>query len=339
MTTLQIIWFLLLGVLFIGYAILDGFDLGVGIWYSFFKKEEERHALHYSVGPFWDGNEVWLLTAGGAMFAAFPLVYATVFSGLYLALMLVLFALIFRAVSFEFRNKIEDVKWRKWWDGIFSVSSALPSLLFGVALGNMVWGLPMDGNFNYTGDFFDLLNPYSLLFGVAGFFMLARHGAIYIAMRSGGEMREKARGFAIISCYAYLASFILLNVATIFMAPWAMNNYKEVTILWAVPVLSLLTLVASGFMVRKAKYGWGFILSSLNIAMMWGTVGASLFPNLVNPRGAGVALSITNSSSGELTLQTMLIIAIIGVPIALGYTFWVYKTFWGKINDETHKGY
>ncbi len=339
MTTLQIIWFLLVGVLFIGYSILDGFDLGVGIWYLFFKKEEERHALHYSVGPFWDGNEVWLLTAGGAMFAAFPLVYATVFSGLYLALMLVLFALIFRAVSFEFRNKIEDLKWRKWWDWIFSVSSALPSLLFGVALGNMVWGLPMDDKFNYAGGFFNLLNPYSLLFGVAGFFMFARHGAIYIAMRSVGEMREKARGYAILSCYAYLALSILLPIATVFMAPWALNNYKAIPVLWIIPILSFASLIGSAALVRFRKYGWGFIVSSINIALMWGTVGASLFPNLVNPRGAGAGLSLANSSSGELTLQTMLIIAIIGVPIALGYTFWVYKTFWGNVNDETHKGY
>lgn len=187
MTALQVIWFILIGVLLLGYTILDGYDLGAGFWYLFTKKEAHKKAIINAIGPFWDGNEVWILTGGGAIFAAFPDVYATVFSGFYLALMLVLLALIFRAVPIEYRNQHDNPQWKKWWDLGFGLGSALPALLFGVALGNVVNGLPLDELINFTGNFFTLLNPYPLLFGLTGFAMFLTHGALYIQLKTDGE--------------------------------------------------------------------------------------------------------------------------------------------------------
>ena len=212
MSTLQVIWFLLIGILLAGYAILDGFDLGVGFWHLFGKKDEERRIFIRSIGPVWDGNEVWLLTAGGALFAAFPPVNASVFSGFYLALVLVLLGLIFRVVSIEFRNQLEDPSWRRRWDLAFSLGSALPALLFGVALGNLVRGLLLDESGDYIGGFFALLNPYSLLVGVTGVAMFATHGALYLALKTEGELQVRARGWASRAWIAYLVLFLFFQI-------------------------------------------------------------------------------------------------------------------------------
>ena len=193
--TLQNIWFVLIGVLFVGYAILDGFDLGIGSLFPFLaKKEEEKDALYKTIGPFWDGNEVWLLTAGGALFAAFPHTYATVFSGFYLALMLVLFSLIFRAISIEFRA--HDLKRQKLWDGALVIGSLLPSLLYGVALGNVILGIPLDSNMDYAGNFFLLLRPFPLLIGLFGLVAILVQGATYAAYKTEGEIQSRARKIA-----------------------------------------------------------------------------------------------------------------------------------------------
>jgi cytochrome d ubiquinol oxidase subunit II len=192
MTALQVIWFFLLGVLFVGYAILDGFDLGVGFWHLGAKGDDERRAMLNAVGPVWDGNEVWLLTAGGALFGAFPAVYASVFSGFYLALMLVLLVLMARAISFEFRSQVQSPGWRGAWDVVFSVSSTVAILLFGVALGNILRGITLDPAGNYTGTFFGLLNPYALMIGVLGLAMLAFHGALYMVIKGSGELEERS---------------------------------------------------------------------------------------------------------------------------------------------------
>ncbi len=339
MTTLQVIWFLLVGVLLTGFAILDGFDLGVGFWHLGAKGDKERRTLLNAVGPVWDGNEVWLLTGGGALFAAFPPVYASVFSGFYLAMMLVLLALISRAVSLEFRSKEESKTWRSTWDTVFSVASITASLLFGVALGNILRGIPLNGAGDYTGTFFGLLNPYAIMIGVVGVAMLAFHGANFIALKAPGDLGERARRWASIAGPIYLALFVVASVVTIVSQNHLLENFAAVPILWAIPVLALACVVASLLLSKKNQLKKAFLLSSLSIAGMMGITGASLFPRLVPALGAlELSLTAANSSSSELTLKTMLILTIIGMPLVLGYTIWVYKAFGGKvdINSESN---
>ena len=323
MEALQITWFLLIGILIIGYAILDGFDLGVGIWHLFVPKGEIRSKLISSIEPFWDGNEVWLLTGGGALFAAFPPVYATLFSGYYLALMLVLTGLIFRAVAIEYRNKIESPAWEKAWDLAFAIGSILPSLLFGVAVGNTLRGLELNASGDYTAGFFALLNPFSLLCGVIGLLMFARHGALYLCLKLDGDIVDSLRKKA--GMTGILFAILLTPVAAYGIFRFTNSNIIIPSLLG---IMALASAVAAHFLSQKSKDCTAFALSSLNIALTMLGVAATLFPNLVpasnNP---DYSLTIFNSSSSKLTLISMLIIALIGVPIVLTYTIWLYRIF------------
>ena len=333
MTALQVIWFFLLGVLFIGYAILDGFDLGVGFWHLRAKGDDERRAMLNAVGPVWDGNEVWLLTAGGALFGAFPAVYASVFSGFYLALMLVLLMLMGRAISFEFRSQVDSPSWRSTWDVVFSVSSVVVTLLFGVALGNILRGIPLDAAGNYTGTFFGLLNPFALLTGVLGVAMLAFHGALYMVMKGSGDLEERARGWARAAGPVYLALFVVASLVTVLTQGHLLDNYRALPLLWALPVAVLAFISGALFLHRNGEDGRAFIFSSLSIAAIWAQVGAGLFPLLVPALGASeLSLTLANAASGELTLKVMFIIALVGMPFVLGYTGWVYWAFKGKVD-------
>ena len=335
MMALQIVWFVLVAVLLAVYAMLDGFDLGVGIWHLWFKKDEERRALLNAVGPTWDGNEVWLLTGAGAIFAAFPHVYATVFSGLYLALMLVLFSLIFRAVSFEFRSKEDSPRWRGNFDLAFALGSMLPALLFGVAVGNMLRGIPLDDKMNFTGSFFGLLHPYPLLTGLLGFAMFALHGALFITLKTPQSMARRAGGFARISWVAFAVLFVVQTVYTFAAYPHLTANFAAAPVLYVFPVLAVAAIVLAGLWTFKSSYGKAFIASSLGIIMLWGVVAASLFPSMVtaldNPANN---LTIYNASSSELTLTVMLVLALLGVPVVIGYTIWAYRMFRGVVEPE-----
>ncbi|RJO67529.1 MAG: cytochrome d ubiquinol oxidase subunit II [Myxococcales bacterium] len=339
--TLQIIWFFLVAVLIIGYAILDGFDLGVGFWHFFAKDDREQRTLIQSIGPFWDGNEVWLLTGGGAIFAAFPPVYATVFSGFYLALMLVLFALIFRAVAIEMRNQEESRRWRKAWDVAFGLGSSLPALLFGVALGNILRGLPLNAHGDYTGGFFGLLNPYSLLIGLVGFAMLAVQGALWIALKTENSLQARAFGWAKVSWIGFAALFVAGTIASLFTQPQHLSNYGAAPVLWLLPILAVLAIGATGFLVFRKDEWKAFLASSVSIALMLGLAAAAIFPNLVPALDdPGLSLTIYNASSSQLTLTAMLIIALIGMPLVLAYTIWVYRFFKGKVRvDEAGYGH
>jgi cytochrome d ubiquinol oxidase subunit II len=333
MSELQVIWYLLIGVLLTGFAVLDGFDLGVGVWYLKAKGNDERRTLLNAVGPVWDGNEVWLLTGGGAIFAAFPPVYATVFSGFYLAMMLVVFCLIARAVSLEFRSKEESPAWRSAFDVAFSVSSTVAALLFGVALGNILHGIPLDEAGNYTGTFFGLLNPYALVIGLTGLAMLAFHGANFIVLKAPGDLETRAKRWAFISGIAYVALFAAATVYTIATEPHLMANYNGLPLLYVIPALALASIIASLQFGKKEKPVHAFVASSLSIAGMMGITGAALFPRLVPALGAPeLSLTAANASSSELTLKTMFILAIIGVPLVLGYTIWTYRAFHGKVD-------
>lgn len=329
---LNTVWFLLVGILIVGYAILDGFDLGIGsLYYLLGKTEEEKGILLNSVGPFWDGNEVWLLTGGGALFAAFPLVYASVFSGFYLAMMLVLFGLILRAVAIEYRNKSDQPVWRKRFDLLFFLGSFLPALLFGVAIGNVAKGLPLDSAFNYTGGFFGLLNPYALLLGLLGLSAFLMQGTTYALLKTEGTVQKRAKSLFPEIWLFFIGLYALSSVLSYVVTPALFNNYWQHPVLFVVPMLVVIGIILMPRAVKSAKYGVAFLGSSLAMAGMILTLAVGMFPNLVPATEPSHSLTIYNASSSHLTLETMLIIALLGVPIMLFYTIYVYRVFRGKV--------
>lgn len=336
---LQNAWYLLIGILLVGYAILDGFDLGVGVLAPFVaKNEEERRSLIRAIGPFWDGNEVWLLTAGGALFAAFPHVYATVFSGFYLALMLVLYALILRAVSFEFGHRVESARWRRAWDWAFFVGSLVPALLTGVAVGNVMRGVPLDANREFAGNFFTLLNPFALVVGLAGLAMFTLQGATYLALKTNGDLAQRARNAG---KWAWAVLVVLLAVAGILVVadvPERLDNYTHNPIAFAVPIAALAFLILTRVSLERGTPGRTFLLSSLSIAAIMGIWGVANYPYLLPARNvAAYGLTILNASASQKSLQAMFIIALIGMPLVLAYTAYVYHIFRGKVRaHEEH---
>jgi cytochrome d ubiquinol oxidase subunit II len=328
---LNIIWFLLVGILIIGYAILDGFDLGVGMIHLFTKDEEEKKVNLNAIGPVWDGNEVWLLTGGGALFAAFPIVYATVFSGFYLAFVLLLTALIFRAVSFEFR-KYSEVRNKKYWDFTFGVGSLLPALLFGVAIGNILHGLPIDARGAYLGTFLTLLNPYSIVVGLVSLTMFLMHGAIYLTLKSSGKQKEKMVKVANNAWIAFVVLYLIATLLTFFFGHYLFTSVLSNPVFWILLVLLFAAIIFIPIGLKTGKFGYTFTASSLTIAIMILLVALSLFPRLVpSSLDLNYSLTIYNASSTPRTLMTMLIIALIGVPIVVGYTIWMYWIFRGKV--------
>lgn len=320
---LQIIWYLLVGFLLIGYSILDGFDLGVGILFPFIAKDDnEKEIVLRSIGPFWDGNEVWLLTAGGALFAAFPYAYATVFSGFYLALMLVLFSLIFRAVSIEFWNN--DEKRRDLWKWTFSIGSLLPALLFGVALGNIVVGIPLDTKMNYTGGFFTLLRPYPLVIGLLGLAMILLHGATYLKLKTTGSLKDKAKKIANIFWLIFILLFALSALAAYIYMPKVFSS----KISW----IGTIIVLGGWIFLRKDNDKLSFLMSCLCFIGLWIIIGTIHFPNLVLANNdPSLSLTLYNASSTLLTLKVMFIIAAIGMPLVIGYTAYVYAIFKGRL--------
>ena len=334
---LNTIWFLLVAVLIIGYAVLDGFDLGVGVLHLFTRNEEEKRINMNAIGPVWDGNEVWLLTGGGALFAAFPIVYATVFSGFYIALMLLLFALIFRAVSFEFRGKVESVKWKKTWDAAFGIGSLLPAVLFGVAIGNILRGIPIDGNGFFTGNFFTLLNPYSILVGILSLILFTMHGSIYMTMKSEGNQHQRMKNTAPRLWIAFVSVYVIVTMYSIFESGYLFESMLSNPLFWIlfIPMLAAIIYIPVGL--KSEKPGRAFFASSFTIACMIGLMAASLFPRLVpSLTDLTNSLTIYNASSTERTLFTMLIIALIGMPLVIGYTIFIYRAFKGKVQIGEH---
>ncbi len=334
MSALQAIWYFLIGVLLTGYALLDGFDLGTGWWVLREKDPQRRRMMLNAIGPVWDGNEVWLLTGGGAIFAAFPPVYACVFSGFYLALILVLVGLIGRATAIEFRGQIATAKWRNFWDAVFGIGSLLPALLVGVALGNVIHGLDLNQNGDYLGSFFDLLNPYSLYCGVFGLVVFVTHGALFQLMKLDAEAAAPIKKQVFVWWRIYLALFILIGPLTAIFATHMFANFMEQPLLFALPSAILAGIVMTWIYLRTEKYFKAFLANCVAIASLLFTVGTMMFPNLVYARDRALSLTAYKSSSSELTLTVMLVVALIGVPIMLGYTFWIYKTFAGKVQAE-----
>lgn len=340
MIDLNTIWFLLVGVLVIGYAILDGFDLGVGVLHFFAKDDKEKRTNLNAIGPVWDGNEVWLLTGGGALFAAFPAVYATVFSGYYLALILVLFGLIARAVSFEFRKHSDDDKMKKIWDSAFIFGSFLPGLLYGVAFGNILHGLPIADNMEYTGNFFTLLNPFSLLVGLVGLAMFIMHGAIYMTMKADGEQKEKMFSYASKTYYGFVVLYILATIYAFVSLPYLFEKSFSNPLFYILTLVLVASIIYIPIGLKSKKSGLTFTASSVMIAMMLLNSAISLFPRLA-PSSIDLekfSLTIYNASSSQNTLMVMLIMALIGMPVVIGYTIYIYRVFKGKV-VLGHDGY
>jgi cytochrome bd ubiquinol oxidase subunit II len=373
---LRFIWWLLVGVLLIGFAVTDGFDMGVGALLKVIGRDDtERRILINAVAPHWDGNQVWLITAGGALFAAWPPVYATAFSGFYLAMMLTLAALFLRPIGFDYRSKLDNAKWRSNWDWALTAGSAIPPIIFGVAFGNLLQGVPFHFDdllrIYYTGSFWALLNPFALLVGVLSLLMFINQGACYLQMKTEAPLRQRAEAVSLIS--ATLAAVIFV-VAGLWLASAGMgykvtslidsnainsavtktvevssgawfSNYETYPLLWIFPVLGVAAFLLSAFCSKLAK-GWqAFVASSLALTGVIMTAGVSMFPFIMPSSSMpNHSLTMWDATSSELTLKIMFVVACIFVPIILGYTAWCYWKMWGRLNrnsisDNNHSLY
>lgn len=325
---LAVVWFLLVSVLFIGFFFLEGFDFGVGILLPFLgKSDDERRIIINSIGPFWDGNEVWLITAGGAIFAAFPNWYATMFSGFYLALVVVLGALILRGVYFEFRSKKESKVWRRNWDSIMFITSSLLAILWGVALANLIKGVPIDGTMNYVGGFFDLISIYTLVAGITTFLVFTFHGAIFLSLKTTGGIEERAEKIAKKLGSISIISSIVLIVLSYLQTSLYHNRFALVG-----SIAALAFQVLSLYMISIGKSKLSLVTNGLSIALGVGSLFLGLFPRvMVSTLGSQFDLTIYNASSSPYTLALMTKVAIIFVPIVLGYQAWTYWVFRNRV--------
>ena len=332
---LGIIWFLLWGVLWAVYFMLDGSDLGLGtVMPAVAKNNEERKLVYRSMGPFWDGNEVWLITAGGVTFAAFPATYAVLFSGLYTPLMLILFALILRGVTFAFRGKIDDPKWRSIWDLCLVLGSFLPALLFGVAFANLFKGLPIDGEGIYQGTLFTFLNPYGIAGGLLFVSIFAMHGSLWLTTKTDGELQERAGTLArkiwpLVLVLAVIFLLATLRVTNLY------DNYLTNPVLFLIPLMAVLALLATRVFMAMSSWWKAWLASALTIVSttLFGVVG--LFPNLIpSSLDPKFSMTVTNSSSSPLTLKIMLVVALTFVPMVIAYQVWVHFLFKDKLTDD-----
>lgn len=363
---LKVIWFLFIGVLLVGFAIMDGQDMGVGTLLPFLgKTDNERRVMINSVAPHWDGNQVWLITGGGAMFAAWPMVYATAFSGFYWAMLIVLMALIFRPVAFDYRSKVSASSWRSSWDWLLFIGSAVPPIIFGVAFGNMLQGVPFHivpetMRPVYTGHFFQLLNPFGLLCGVVSLLMFIFHGANYLVLRTEGALHDRARTVSTVTGLLTAVLFVLGGVWVYFgidgyVATAGLNpageanplaktvvlqagawfaNFMNYPVLWAIPVVAVVGCLLGVSFARAGK-GLSIIFSSLTLLGVVLTPLLGMFP-FVLPSSSNPVSSLTvwDATSSQLTLEIMLFVTLIFLPIVLIYTGWAYKVMSGKLNEK-----
>jgi len=328
---LNVLWFILVGVLFTGFFFLEGFDYGVGMLLPFLGRNDvERRVIINTIGPVWDGNEVWMITAGGAMFAAFPHVYATMFGGFYMALFLMLMALIVRGVAFEFRSKDESSAWRSTWDWMIFIGSFIPALLWGVAVTNLIKGVPINEKMIYVGTFFDLLSPYTLVGGIAFLLVFLFHGALFITLKVEGEMIERARKLALGAGAAAAVAF-LACVALTYTNTDLFKSALGGTALWG----AVATFVAGYAFTWLKRYGWGFTMSGLAIALTTVAFFAGLFPRImVSSLNPAWSLTVYNASSTPYTLKIMTIAALTLVPVVLAYQIWTYWVFRKRVTEK-----
>lgn len=335
MLDLHIVWFILMGVLMAGYGILDGFDLGVGILHLGGRTDEERRLLMHSIGPVWDGNEVWLVVFGGALFAAFPDAYAAAFSGFYLPFMILLSALIFRGVSLEFRNKHQSKIWRDFWDVSFSLSSAMICFLLGVAVGTTMLGLPLDKQGFFTGGLKDVFQPYPILVGALSLAGCTMHGAMYLYMKTEGDLQRRVHVWMWRSFGLFLALYMFCTAVTLMRIPEAIRNFDRYPATWLAVVLNILAIANVPRAIHNNKPGEAFLSSSAVIVTLTALFGIALYPDLIRSSlDRANSLTIYNACSSESTLMIMFVIACIGIPFVLTYTAIVYWVFRGKVKSE-----
>jgi cytochrome d ubiquinol oxidase subunit II len=329
---LNIAWYALVGALLAGYAVLDGFDLGVGALHLFAKGDQERRVFLNAIGPFWDGNQVWLVTGGGALFAAFPEAYATAFSGFYTAFILLLFMLIFRGVSIHVRSLRPGRRWRAAWDAAFCGSSVLASFLIGVAMGNVAWGVDIGPDLGYRGSLAAQLHPYALLTGLTVVALFAMHGAIYLVMKTEGDLNRRVRGWVRPTIIAFVLLYAVVTLATLLYVPHLAEPFRRQPWLFVVPLASLLAIADIPREVHRGRELAAFLASSATILLLLLLLGIGMFPELIHGNGpSGTSLDCFNAASSPLTLRTMLILAGIGMPLVVGYTFHIYRVFRGKV--------
>lgn len=332
------VWFILIGVLFIGFLFLEGFDFGVGMSTKFLAKNDtEKRVLINTIGPFWDANEVWLITAGGAMFAAFPHWYATLFSGYYLPFVVLLLALIARGVAFEFRGKLNSEKWRKTWDWSIFLGSILPPFLLGVLFTSLIKGVPIDQDMNMYAGFFDIVNLYTVVGGVAFVLLTYMHGLMFISLKTTGSLRERAR-LAAQKLYIACAVVIVLFVALTGVYTEALAEKGSILIpLYALAIVLYLLLFS---FLKNKKEGFSFATTGLIIALVTTSFFIALFPNvMISSTDIANNLTVYNAASGEYSLKLMTIVAFTMVPIVLGYTIWSYYVFRKRVTDKEHLEY
>lgn len=335
---LAAVWFVLLGVLLAGYAVLDGFDLGAGILHALARTDDERRAVLASIGPIWDGNEVWLVAFGGALFAAFPAAYATIFSGFYMVLMLLLCALVFRAVSIELRSKHPSAVWRTAWDAVFCLSSIAASALFGIGVGNAMLGVPLDEAGDYIGRFGDLFNAYALGVGALVVAMFAVHGAIYLYLKvPHGPLHDRLRDWMWHTWGVFLVLYVLGTVATLLHVPQATSNFERFPWALAVVVVNVLALANIPRAMHAGKPLQAFASSAITIVALVTLLGLALWPDIVAASNDPArCITVYRAASSPKTLGIMLVIAAVGMPFVLAYTAIVYWTFRGRVKQDGH---
>lgn len=324
--------FLVIGAVFSGYAILDGFDLGAGTVHLFLRKEESRRIALNAIGPVWDGNEVWLVIGGGTLFAGFPKVYATLLSAFYTPIILFLLLLIMRAIAIEFRSKETMRWWRNLWDITYSVSSTLIGLTLGVLLGNVVRGIAIDENMIYKGDLLDIFNPFALLTGLTVVALFALHGSVYLIMKTQDKLAERLDYISKIAGMFFTICYVLLSVATLIYVPHAAEEFKEMPILFVIPVLTFLLLLNERRLIVKKKYWMAFMTSAVLTSLLLITIAIGIYPNiLLSSIDSAHSLTIANSAASQKSLGIILTFVMIGAPLVLIYTIFLFRTFRGKV--------
>lgn len=335
-TTLQILWYLVLCAAVIMYTVLDGFDLGVGSLHLLVKSDHDRRVFLNAIGPVWDGNEVWLIIIGGALFAGFPAAFGAIFSAFYTPSMVFLAGIIFRAVAIEFRSKITSSKWRSFWDGVFSISSIVISFGAGVLLACLVRGIPIDQEMVFRGSLKDFISFYSILVGLMTVFLFMLHGLIFLLMKTEGDLHDRLRKFVKPTVLVFGILYAITTIDTMIHLPYMMDRFRSIPILYIIPILAILSMVNVPYQVHKKNDGLAFIFSSISITMLFVLFGIGTYPvilrSTLNPN---YSLTMFNTSSEETTLKVILLIAAIGVPLVLAYGFFLYRVFRGKVKLDS----
>jgi len=333
--TLEVPFYCVVVLSVICYAILDGFDLGVGMLHLFTKNDTDRRIFLNAIGPVWDGNEVWLVIIGGSLFAGFPEAFATLFSTFYIPVMILLMGLIFRAVSIEFRSKRPSMRWRKNWDFLFSFGSFVIAFGVGVVLGNLIHGIPLE-NKVFVGTYSDFIHPFTLLVGVSAVALFMMHGSIFLVMKTTGKLHDKLRSWVPKCIWFFLTMYLITTFATLYDKHHMIEPFKRYPILFFIPLLAFGAILCIPLLMRKQKDFFSFLLSCISIAFLLSLAVIGTFPNMIRSTldPATQSLTLYNSASSPLTLKILLIIVAIGVPLVLGYGFYIYRIFRGKVEID-----